>query len=109
MYNTLSHTILKVVDFSQANNTVHLVVDLCKAQKERKIFNQHLIHNLENELPTETKLDIKHENSQNNFGLQAADLFCSGIARKYQFNDTEWYECFADRIKEEIHWLANLK
>ena len=37
-------------------------------------------------------------------GLSAADLFCWGIFRKHEYNDTEWFEVFSDKVKlDEIH------
>ena len=49
-------------------------------------------------LPVDSKLIIDHQMSQNNKGLQAVDLFAWGIFRKYETNDTTWYENFREKV-----------
>jgi hypothetical protein len=46
-------------------------------------------------------LDIKHDSSQENRALQAVDLFCWGIYRKYERKDEEWYAIFKQTIMFE--------
>jgi hypothetical protein len=105
LYNILSHRVLKQLDFSSVNGKIHLVADLYKASKERKIFNHFLQTNLKAQLPLSADLDIKHEMSNNNAGLQVVDLFCWGIFRKYTSNNCDWYNLFKSQIikEEEIY------
>lgn len=35
-------------------------------------------------------------------GLQAVDLFCWGIFRKYERGETTWYDVFRERIAGEV-------
>jgi hypothetical protein len=100
----LSHAILERIDFNNVKQDISLVVDLCKVPKERKIFNQYLTTNLEAKLPLGIELNIYHKSSHNNAGLQAVDLFCGGIARKYMLSDTSWYDHFSDKIVEEVFY-----
>lgn len=96
----LSKTILQEVAFS--SNDVHLIVDKSKGKKQRNIFNQYLQTNIETILNIGMKFRINHEQSHNNHGLQAIDLFCSGFSKKYAYNDTGWYDVFKHKIAKEI-------
>ncbi|MBL4648057.1 MAG: DUF3800 domain-containing protein [Gammaproteobacteria bacterium] len=54
-------------------------------------------------MPLAANLNIEHERSHETYGIQAVDLFCWGIYRKYECNDLVWYNLFKDRIiAEEI-------
>ena len=43
------------------------------------------VHNID------IKLYISHEDSRKNHGLQAIDLFCYGVAKKYEQNDEQYF------------------
>jgi len=68
-------------------------------------FNQYLVNQLEALLPLNTDLNILHLTSQESTGLQAVDLFCWGVFRKYENNDIEWYQAFCDKVKFETEYL----
>ncbi len=68
-------------------------------------FNQYLINQLEALLPLNTNLNISHLSSEENEGLQAVDLFCWGIFRKYENNDIEWYDVYRNKINYETEYL----
>jgi hypothetical protein len=102
IYNILSHKILEKINFEITGKNILLIVDKCKARKGREIFDHYLKINLESKLPIDTTLDIKHEDSERIEGLQAVDLFCAGIARKYIVNDKLWYKLFAKKIVVEF-------
>ena len=55
-----------------------------KNKDEIADFNQHLANQLEALLPLAVPLNIYHERSHENAGLQAVDLFCWGVFRKYE-------------------------
>jgi hypothetical protein len=50
-------------------------------------------------------LNIEHETSHCNTGLQAVDLFCWGIFRKYALSDVKWYNVF----QKQIIWEGEYK
>ena len=50
-------------------------------------------------------LNIYHERSQENAGLQAVDLFCWGIYRKVEHGDRAWYGVFGEKIMFETEYL----
>ncbi|STX81699.1 Protein of uncharacterised function (DUF3800) [Legionella busanensis] len=109
LYNLLCHEIIDKVDFSFSDKHIQLIVDKCKGKRERSVFDYFLKTNLEPKLPLNVSLNILHELSHNNFGLQAVDLFCYGIVRKHALSDLGWYEAFSSRIIEEIRWQPKLK
>ncbi|MFW2371893.1 MAG: DUF3800 domain-containing protein [Gammaproteobacteria bacterium] len=106
LYNYLANFILDKVDLSSANPAVTLVVDKCKNKAEIEDFNTYLVNQLEGRLPLNIPLYIYHEDSKASPGLQAVDSFCWGVYRKYEHGDTEWYQCYADKIAFETEYLG---
>jgi hypothetical protein len=109
LYNLLSMEIMDRVDFSSLDGHVQLIADKCKGKHERVIFDRLLKTNIESKLPINVSLNILHECSHKNPGLQAVDLFCYGIARKHALNDISWYSVFSDKIIDEIRWKPRFK
>ena len=109
LYNSLSMEIMNRVDFSILDEHIQLIVDKCKGKHERSVFDYFLKTSLESKLPLNVSLNIFHELSHKNPGLQAVDLFCYGIMRKHALNDVSWYTEFADKIVEEIRWKPKFK
>lgn len=109
LYNLLSREIMERVDFSFLDNNVQLIVDKCKGRHERSVFDYFLKTNLESKLPFNVSLNILHELSHNNAGLQSVDLFCHGIVRKHALSDVSWYSEFSDKIIEEIRWKPKFR
>ena len=101
LYNFLARFILKKVDFQNSGTEVTLIMDRCKNSKEIKEFNTYIANQLEAHLPLQIPLNIKHDISQENKGLQAVDLFCWGIYRKYESEDEQWYSIFQNAIVNE--------
>ena len=106
LYNYLSRYLIDQVDLSGANPSVRMVVDKCKNKEEIEDFNQYLANQLEGRLPLNIPLVLSHEDSKTNSGLQAVDLFCWGIFRKYERQDSEWYAHYKDKIVFETEYLG---
>jgi hypothetical protein len=83
---------------------VNLIVDRSKHTLGIKEFNDYLYSTLSLCLNLETKLYIAHDKSENHKGIQAADMFCYGIARKYELQDQSWYDLFKDKIAVECEF-----
>lgn len=98
LYNYLANFLLQKIDLGIANPAVTLVVDRCKNKAEIADFNQYLGNQLEARLPLNIPLYIHHEDSRANKGLQAVDLFCWGIYRKYEHGDLAWYKAYGSKI-----------
>jgi Protein of unknown function (DUF3800) len=105
LYNFLARFILEKIDLSTAAPAVTLVTDRCKNREEIRDFNSYVANQLEALLPLNVPLNIYHERSHDNQGLQAVDLFCWGIFRKYETGDTEWYDVYRDAIAFETEYL----
>lgn len=105
LYNFLSHFLLAKLPLSNAEQSVEMVVDRSKNKKETKDFNQYLFNQVEGLLPLNTTFDISHLNSTESTSLQAVDLFCWGIFRKYEHDDSTWYDMFKDKVKFETEYL----
>jgi len=104
LYNTIAKDVLDLIDFSEVNEPVILYIDRCKGSKEQRIFDKYITDHLGVKLQFNISLDIQHKISHDLSGLQAVDLFCYGIIRKYSDNDTSWYDCFSKKIVKEILW-----
>ena len=91
-------------DIAPINNSliVDFYIDRSKNTKEIDIFNTYIRSTLETTMLENATLNIEHVNSKNNLGLQVVDIFCYGIARKYEHNDDYWYKNFEEKIKKEI-------
>lgn len=105
LYNFLSRFLLEKLRLDKVHRNVELVVDRSKNREEIRDFNQYLINQIEAALPLNTMLDPSHLTSQESPGLQAVDMFCWGIFRKYESNDTEWYDKYRRKIRFETEYL----
>lgn len=105
LYNFLARFILEKIDLNNAAPAVTLVTDRCKNREEIHDFNSYVANQLEAMLPLNVPLNIYHERSHDNQGLQAVDLFCWGIFRKYEMGDSEWYDVYRDAIAFETEYL----
>lgn len=105
LYNFLSRFLLEKLPLSDVSRNVELVVDRCKNKEEIRDFNQYLINQLESLLPLNTALNISHLTSEESAELQAVDLFSWGIFRRYENNDTGWYDIYRSKLKFETEYL----
>lgn len=106
LYNFISRFLIEKIPIPESIKTINLVLDKCKNSSEIQDFNHYLQNQLEGVLPRlDVRLDISHESSQDNPGLQAIDMFCWGIARKYSHDDISWYEKFKNQIYFETVYL----
>ncbi|KAF0183245.1 MAG: hypothetical protein FD164_803 [Nitrospirae bacterium] len=105
LYNFLARFILEKIDLSLAAPAVTLILDRCKNRDEIRDFNSYVENQLQALLPLNIPLNIYHERSHENAGLQAVDLFCWGIFRKYEKLDTAWYEMYRSSIIYETEYL----
>ena len=109
LYNFVSRKLLEKCYFHKAENKVILTVDKRKNKEDAKDFNQYLLSQLRDLIPTRTPFEQYAEASYAHKGLQAVDVFCWGIYRKYERGDVEWYNYFKTKIKKEILYLPEKK
>lgn len=105
LYNFLARFILEKIDLRNVGTAVTLIIDRSKNKEEIRDFNNYVENQLEALLPLNVPLNIYHERSHENAGLQAVDLFCWGIFRKYENDENEWYDVYRDVIMFETEYL----
>jgi hypothetical protein len=101
LYDLLATDLLEHCPFHRAQERIVLTLDRRKSSGEIKAFNQALLIKLQATLPITRPIDIFHLHSWERKGLQAVDLFCWGMFRKYERGDTTWYDVFKERIAGE--------
>jgi len=109
LYNYLARFLLKRIAVPPETNAVNLFIDRSKTRQEIKDFNSYVEHQLAGLIPLEVPLNITHEQSENNAGLQAVDLFCWGIFRKYELEDEDWYLLYRKYVVFETEYLPEKK
>lgn len=105
LYNYVSRLLIEKCPLAEATNRVILTLDRSKAKAEQADFNQYLTGQLKAFLPPQIPLNIYHAPSEENASIQAVDLFCWGIFRKYERRDLEWYLVFREKIRFETLYL----
>lgn len=108
LYNFLARSLIEKLPIRQATANVRLIIDRSKTGDEIRDFNQYVENHLQAILPLNTGLTIEHLTSHERAGLQAVDLFCWGIARKYERADLTWYDLFKHKLKYEDEYLREL-
>lgn len=107
LYNFLARFLIEKLPLRSTFTNVRLVVDRSKNKYEIRDFNSYLKNQIEALLPLNTALYVEHLDSIESTGLQAVDLFCWGIARKYECGDLGWYNHFQHKITYETEYLSN--
>lgn len=64
-------------------------------------LNEYLAYKVWYENLAEVDMQIQHEDSKWTLGIQAADVVCNSIFRKYESRDERFYNLIEGRIKEE--------
>jgi hypothetical protein len=108
LYNFLARFLIEKLPLRQTFSNVRLIVDRSKNKNEIQDFNLYLKNQIEALLPLNTALIVEHLKSEESTGLQAVDLFCWGIARKYERNDLRWYDVFRHKIMYETQYLPDV-
>jgi hypothetical protein len=105
LYNYLARQLIDKLPLRMAFTNVRLVVDRSKNIQEIQDFNRYVRNQIEALLPLNTGFAIEHLTSRESTGLQAVDMFCWGIFRKYEFGDCDWYDIYSNRIRYETEYL----
>ena len=108
LYNFLAQFVIKEL-VQRADLTTYprvtLIIDRSKSKREVQEFNRYLSIYLEGAIDPRAVLDIDHVISHEEKAVQAVDLFCWGIYRKYEAGDEKWYRDFESRIAFETVYL----
>ncbi len=106
VYNFIARMVLDRIPFEQADERVQLIVDRCKGKTEIQEFNSYIIRQLQGRINPSTPLHIDHLESHREPALQAADLFAWGIFRKYEKDDSKWFEVYREKIRFDEVYLG---
>jgi len=98
LYNYLARLIIEKCPLKEVDSKIVITLDRSKTKKEQKAFDKYLLYQLEGSLSPRLSLEVFHLDSKEREGLQAVDLFCWGVFRKYENKDLAWYEIFKEKI-----------
>lgn len=106
VYNYVARKVLDKIPFEKNNDDrVELILDKSMAKPEIAEFNTYIRRQLEGRLPIKIPLDIYHWLSHENYGLQAADLFCWGIFQKHERKNKKWFNVFKEKVRLDEQFL----
>lgn len=101
LYDEIARRVFsQLTDIDRATH-IDIVIDRSKNKDEITEFDAAVIAAVRDRINKKAYLNIRHSNSQEELGLQAVDIFCSGFGRKYEKNDIVWYSEFSDRVMSE--------
>lgn len=109
VYNFVSKNVLDKIPVENASTRIQVVIDRSKSKQEIREFNDYIIRNIQGRIDPLVPLDIRHWTSHENAGLQAVDAFSWGLFRKYERNDTEWFDVFKEKVKFDDVYLPENK
>lgn len=101
VYDEVAKRIFSQVDYLNTAKRVDIVIDRSKNKDEINEFNTIVTAEIKKRISKNTVLTIRHAYSHEEAGLQAIDLFCVGVWRKYEKSDVTWYAEFSDKISTE--------
>ena len=101
IYSHIAYLLLENIKMDGKRPRIQLIIDRSKSKENIRSFDNFILLQLKGKIDPSVPLGISHLDSCANYCLQAVDLFCWGIFRKYETNDTVWYDVFKDKIKYE--------
>lgn len=107
IYNFMARQVVDEVPWPKADTRIVISIDRSKPPQEIQIMNQSLLVQIQGRIAPNLPLHIYHVNSLAIKELQAVDMFSWGIFRRYEKNDTAWYDCFSEKIKREIKFSVS--
>lgn len=104
LYNEIAKRLFSQLWQLQNTQRIDIVVDRSKNKDEILVFDQAIKSAVQEHIKVKIPLSIKHRCSKEDFCLQAIDLFCTGIGKKYESANLAWYQEFADKIAVEVEY-----
>lgn len=106
VYNYIARQVLDRIPFEQnSGEMVSLILDRSMSKPEIQEFNSYIRKQLEGRIPPSVPLNILHELSHENYGLQIVDLFSWGIFQKYERQRSDWYSVFCEKVRYDEQFL----
>ena len=106
LYNYLVGLLLKKVAHLNNYSVINFIFDRCKSPKEIQNMNHYLFVQLSVALSPKITLYFDHKDSISDKGLSAVDYFCNGIFKKYESNNSDFYNQFQSNIACDMLYNA---
>jgi hypothetical protein len=104
VYNFIARLVMDKIPFEQATGSIQLIVDKSKGRAAMREFDTYVIRQLQGRINPKSPLFINHEESHTEPAIQAVDLFAWGIFRRYEREDSEWYDLFKGKVvSDEVY------
>ena len=101
IYSHIAYLVLEKIPLDGRRPLINFIIDRSKSKENIRAFDKYILLQMKGKIDPSVPLKIFHVESNASYCLQAADLFCWGIFRKYEKQDTKWYDIFKDKIKYE--------
>jgi hypothetical protein len=98
VYNYIARLLLDRIPIGDATTHINFLIDKSKGKREITDFNNYIQTQLKAKIQPTVPLFIDHQNSCENYGLQAVDMFCYGIFQRDERRKREWYNIFKDKV-----------
>lgn len=105
VYNYIARLVLEKIPFEQAETRIQIIIDKSKTKANMRGFNEYIVRQLKSKVNPKAPLDIYHYDSKESLPLQAVDMFCWGIFRKYEHKDTVWFDVYKEKVVFEEQYL----
>ncbi|HBI25895.1 MAG: hypothetical protein UT41_C0002G0035 [Candidatus Wolfebacteria bacterium GW2011_GWC2_39_22] len=106
VYNFIARQVIDRVPFEQESGArIEFILDRCKSKPEIEEFNSYIRNQLQARINPNMPLDIFHQASHENRGLQACDIFCWGIFQKHERKNESWYKVYKEKIRYDDIYL----
>jgi tRNA G18 (ribose-2'-O)-methylase SpoU len=105
VYNYVARLVLDQISLNNAHQRIEIIIDKSKTKKNISEFNEYILRQIKARFDPKISLIVYHTDSKQNLGLQAVDLFCWGIFRKYEAKDKNWYNIFKEKIIYDKQYL----
>lgn len=101
IYSHIAYSVLEKIPLDGTKALINFIVDKSKSKENIRAFDKYILLQMKGKARPSVPLNIYHVDSNTNYCLQVADLFCWGIFRKYEKADMLWYALFKEKVRYE--------
>lgn len=101
LYDQLVCHLVEKIELETAAGKILFIIDRSKNKEEIEACNKKICAVIKTKILKKTHYSIEHRSSFEDPGLQAVDIFCWGIGKKYEAQNDAWYQFFNSRISDE--------
>ena len=85
-------------------NEIVIITDTIPVNRRRRAVEKAVQTTLASMLPSRVKYRILHHQSRSHYGLQVADYCCWAIFRKWQGQDSTWFDRISPAVRNEFEF-----